>query len=155
MEFRQQNGERIFFEKGSPNLIKCKLKMSEDRQNFFYISVSSKPTENFPENTPSRFEVELPREYATPGEWAVCVTNAYIPPPRNFLSFDEEVVELSAGEAYFCVWPTKPDGVKKCAKLDLLKFTKREFCIFLTVNFPEIFDIYLDRSENIFLLLKI
>jgi len=154
IEFRQQNGEKVFFDKGSPNLVKFKLKMKNMKTEFFYITVSSKPTDNFPENTPSRFEIELPREYTLSGEWVVSVADAYIPPPRNFIKFDHQVFEVDEKESYFCVWPTAPNANKKCAKLDLLKFTKRELCIFFAVNFPDFFNIHLDENENIFLTMK-
>ena len=151
IEFRQQNGEKIYFGKGSPNLIKLNLKMLNTKKDFFYVTVSSKQTDNFPENSPSRFEAELPKEYTLTGDWVVCVTNAYIPPPQNFLKPNTEVYEIEEGDAYCCVWPTEPNARKKCSKLDLLRFTRRELCIFFAVNFSDFLDVYLNEKEEIFL----
>lgn len=154
IEFRQPNGEKVFFNDGPPNLLKFKLKMIDITKDFFYITVSSEVTENFPENSISRFEVELPREYSLKGEWVVSVTNAFIPPPRNFLKLNFEEYEIEEKDAYCCVRSMEDDSMKKCSKLDLLRFTRRELCIFFAVNFDEFFDIYLNEEENIFLTLK-
>lgn len=152
--FRQRNGEKVYFDQGPPNLVKFNLKMYPAKKDFFYITVSSKPTDNFPENTPARFQVELPKEYTLSGDWVTCITNAYIPPPRDFLKLKNEIYEIEERDAYCCVFPSSPNLKKKCAKLDLLVFTRRELCIFFQVNFPDFFEIHLNEEEDIYLTVK-
>jgi hypothetical protein len=77
---RQPNGSRLLMEEGPPTIIKARIKEMKTESDFFYTQVSSTPTKNYPENTPSKFTAELPNELSLKGEWKVALAYAELPP---------------------------------------------------------------------------
>lgn len=154
VKFCQPNGTKVYFEDGAPNILKMAVS-SLSKNDFFYIQVSSAVSTNFPDNTTSSFQVELPKEYQLPGHWQVGVTNVYIPKPSRLITFDNTIYTIAPGQNYFiasCV--SVHENKTKYEKFPLLEFSKRELCIFLMNNFHEFFSVFIDQNENIFLTCK-
>lgn len=152
--FNQPSGKKVYFQDGAPNILKMALSISEKKE-FFYTQVSSAVTPNFPDNNPSSFQVELPKEFQLQGKWQVGVVNVYIPRPTNLLTFDTSIYTIQAKENYFIASSsTVADFKSKYVKFPLLEFTKRELCIFLLHNFCEFFSVFLDQNEQIYLVTK-
>lgn len=145
----QNNGEKIYFDYGSPVIIKCSLKTMPEK-DFFYLSVSSEKSETYPENNISHFQNELVKEYLLNGEWKVAVTDIYIPSPRSFIAFDEVVYEIPKGEEYFCVVRYAAREIVTCKRLPANYMSKKELVAWLLQEFTEFFTILIDDKENIF-----
>jgi len=52
----------VYFDHGFPTYLKFGINMSREK-DFFYLSIDSSKTLNYPNNTPSRFHIELMKEY--------------------------------------------------------------------------------------------
>jgi len=149
----QPNNEKVYFEKGYPSYLKFGVnKMGE--KDFFYLNIDSKPTQSFPNNTRTNFQIELMKEYFLQGMWEVSVINCFIPCPRNFVNFDKHVYRISPNSNYFSASFITQDGSKKSSKLEMTTFTKRELAHFLDINFAMFFDTLIDQDENIHLIYK-
>jgi len=122
-------------------------------QNFFYININSTPTNIYPENNASRFQIELMKDYSLDGEWEVGLVNCYIPRPRNFLMFDKQIYRISPDACYFAA-VFHNNSKKKLLKMAMNEFTKKELAVFLSDNFSDFFDVYMDENENINLCIK-
>lgn len=153
ISLRQPNNENVYFEYGSPTILKCILRMS-DTMDHFYITVSSGKNPMYPENEISSFRTELSKEHILNGEWEVSVTDLYIPPPKKFFKFDESHFIVPEGENYFCISKTGDQNPLVCQKFSFKTFTKKELCAWLRKEFSEYFQVYVDEEENIFLSTK-
>lgn len=154
LSFCQPSGKKVYFQYGAPNILKMAVSIS-DKKDFFYTQVSSAITPNFPDNTPSSFQVELPKEFQLQGSWQVGVVNVYIPRPRRLLTFDSSIYTIQPKDNYFIASSSTIDEFKsKYVKFPLLEFTKRELCIFLIHNFCEFFSVFVDQNEKIYLVTK-
>ena len=89
IELLQPNGERLFLAAGSPTIIKANIKEMNPVNDFFYVQLSSEPTESEPLNNCNKFKVSLPHEFNLNGEWQVALTNLYLPSNKmNIFSHD-------------------------------------------------------------------
>ena len=90
IELLQPNGERLFLADGAPTIVKANIKEMNPTNDFFYVQVSSEPSESFPANNNNRFNVSLPYEYNLQGEWQVALTNLYLPPNKvDYFAHDQ------------------------------------------------------------------
>lgn len=151
--FQQPSGRKLYFQDGSPNIIKMAMSLSKSN-DFFYVQASSVKCDTFPKNNNSFFQVELPKEYRLDGKWQVGVTNVFIPKPSNIIKFDTSVYVIPNSQNYFFACFANPVKRKKYIKFPLLEFSKRELVIFLVQEFSEYFSVYLDQNENIYLNLR-
>jgi hypothetical protein len=71
--------------------------------DFFYTQVNSAPTKNYPENTPSKFTVELPNEVDLKGEWKVALAYAELPPTVTTFKQPIDYFIKKKGEIYIIV----------------------------------------------------
>lgn len=149
--FTQPNGEKLFFNDGSPNIIKTK--MTSNASDFFYVSVSSESTQTYPDNTQSRFQVELTKEIALDGEWCVSLMDVYLPKPINIISFDRDLFTIPMEENYFCVSFYDSNDII-CKIPPLSTFSKRELAIFLSREFNEYFTVYINQNESFVFTMK-
>lgn len=152
--FFQPSGRRVYFQHGSPNILKMALSTPLKTNDFFYVQASSAKNDSFPENNNSCFQIELPKEYDLKGRWQVGVTNVYIPKPTNIIKFDTTIYSLPDSQNYFMVCFTNPIIRKKYAMFPLKEFSKRELVLFLCREFAEFFNITLDQNEDIYINLK-
>lgn len=153
VKFLQPSLHPVYFNFGSPNIIKMSIQ-TDIRNQFFYTQVSSRATPSFNDNNCNHFQIELPKEFTLEGDWEVGVVNAFIPNPSNVIKFDTTVYKIPRGSNFFMLAQATPINRKKYVKFPLLEFTKRELCIFLLREFSEFLNVFMSNNERIFLTLK-
>jgi len=91
-ELRHPDGRKLLMQEGPPTIIKAKIKEMKTKSDFFYLQVHSKPTIAHPDNTPSKFTVELPNEKELKGEWEVALAYAELPPTENLFKESNKIL---------------------------------------------------------------
>lgn len=97
IELLHPNGQQLYLSKGPATIVKANIKEMNPINDFFYVQISSEPTESYPENTNNNFKVTLPFEYDLSGEWQVAITNLFLPANKNnFFAYDQSVYHHAA-----------------------------------------------------------
>lgn len=149
ISFLQPNNVRVFFDDGSPNILKFNLKKNLLKMDFFYLNVTSKVTGSYPDNTCSDFTYDLMKDYDLKGEWEVCVLNAYIPRPQGFLLLNNSIYDVNENEKYFGVCIFENENVRQGKLFDLPfnQFRRRQLYLFLEETLSDYANVFVDNNE--------
>lgn len=149
--FLQPNNVRVFFDDSSPNILKFNLKKNLPNMDFFYVNVTSKATNSYPQNNCSEFYFELMKDYTLNGDWEVCVLNTYIPGPQGFLYLNDTIYDFDGKVQYFgvCRINENAENERNFFKFPLTKFRRRQLYLYMEQNLSNFIETYVDQNEQI------
>lgn len=144
VNFLQPSGQKVYFEDGSPTIVKMKVSNAL-KKDFFYMTVSSQQNTYFPENNFSDFSIELPAEKKLDGRWGVTLVNSFLPPPKNFLQLETEIFKDISKRNYICLYVKGEIHVRQ---FPLKEYSKQVLAFFIAVEFKDLINVYVTEKEN-------
>lgn len=149
VSFLQPNNCKVFFQNGSPNILKFNVRKNLANMDFFYLTVTSKPSPFFQQNSCNNFTCELMKDYNFNNRWEVCLLNAYIPKAQNFLTFNSLLYHIGNDDNYIGMKYRNIDGeiISNFVVFPFLQFRKRQLHLFIEKNFSHMINIYVDQNE--------
>jgi len=145
IKFLHPNGMQIFFDKGTPTIVKMSMKKFQ-AEDFFYVKVTNEKNDLFPNNSFTEFSMDLQSEKILEGEWGVSLVNSFLPRPRNFLLLDEKEYVSPATHNYILLY--WGDTFIETF-FPLIKFTKKDIAMFIAKTFEKELEIYMTEKENL------
>ena len=80
-----EKNEQLQLSRGHATIVKLRFRKNTRMENNFYVRVSSKPNEIYPDNKPNKFSVQLPSTKILNSDWKVSLNSINI--PNRFTTF--------------------------------------------------------------------
>ena len=91
--------------------------MTQLNDSSFYVTLSSSKTQEFSDNSPSRFQYRLPQPLWLPDKWKVGVASVFLPGTPNPIPHVVTSHVSSSTTVHHETKPTKPFRIRSVAHL--------------------------------------